>query len=121
AEVVEVGRHVPGEAVERDPAPHADADRGDLAQRPAFGADPHAGPAGIAASLDAEASRGADHRLLEATEIAVEIALAVAQAEDRIGDELPRSVERGFAAATDAVDRHAEPLRRAAKMRRVRR
>ena len=102
AEPREVGLAVEGEPVQRDASPHqANSDRADLVV-----ADPHPGLY-VRSTLarDADVRTHADHRFLQPPQV-VDGVRSGSEPEDRIPDELARTVERE---GTSAVDHANEP------------
>ena len=95
-ERIEVGRHVEREAVQGHPLLHVDADARDLAAR-----GPHAGQSGVAIRLDAEVAERLDQHVLEPPQVPVEVLAMCPEVEDRIADQLARTVEGHVAAALD--------------------
>ena len=61
--------------------------------------DPHTRPARNAPRRDAKLSRGADHRLLEATHVPGDVAPDLGEIYDRVAHDLARPVVRNVAAA----------------------
>ena len=76
---------------------------------------PDAGPSRLARRLDAEARQRADERLLEVAQIDVQVALVVAQQEDRVADELPGAVVGDVAAALDLEERRVAEVEQVAR------
>ncbi len=91
AQVGHVGGDVEGEAVHRPPALETHADGADLARVGSGGVDPHPGIFGETAGADAERGEGVDDHLLDVADVAGGIEL-VGDGEDRIADELARTV-----------------------------
>ena len=91
----------------RDPVREVDADGGELVvpdpdRRPASG---HVAPR----RRDAEVGRGEDQDLFQVPDEPSDVSLGPFEAQDRVGDELARPVERQLPAAVGAVERDAEP------------
>eukprot|EP00966_Prymnesium_polylepis_P207853 4814640-Prymnesium_polylepis.1 len=91
--------HVEREAVHRDPARDAHAERANLGA-----AHPHARAARDALALEAERAERADHALLQCAHVPVQVLPVGAQVEHGVDDELPRAVVRDLAAALRAED-----------------
>ena len=62
---------------------------------------PHAGPPGLARRRRPKPASVSDERLLEVAQVDVQVALVLAQQEDRVADELAGAVVRDVAAALD--------------------
>ncbi len=90
----EIAADVEREAVHADPAAHADADRGDL-----LPPDPYARLPRAASGGDAIIGEQRDEHVFEAAEVTVQILSAHAQVEDRVADQLARSVIGGLPTA----------------------
>src|SRR5580692_449483 len=104
-EVAKIGRHVQREAVPRDPAAKADADRRNLAR-----ADPDAGHRIAATRVDAEFCERIDHRGFETAEILRHVAVAAFELQNRIADQLAGTVIGHLSAARDAPHRHTRGI-----------
>src|SRR5688572_26856213 len=104
--MIEVGADIEREAVRRNPAADADANRGKflLAARLA---GPHARQSRHPACLDAEECRGTNQHRLEIANVVMHIAPIRIQVEDRIADELAGAVVRDVAAAARLEYRNA--------------
>ena len=98
--------------VERHPPPHADADRRHLRRRAVAAVEPDARRAGIEPADDAERQQRVDDRLLQQPHVRPDAQPPVGQADDRVGDELPRPVVGDVAAAValDDLDVHPPQL-----------
>src|SRR5262245_65406766 len=86
-EVAEVGGVVEREAVTGDPARNPDANCGEL-----FLTDPHARQTANAFRLDAVVGRDTNEHFLQIANVAMNVAPIRFQIDDRIADNLPRSV-----------------------------
>ena len=99
AEVLEVRGDVQSEAVARHPSRDPDADG-----RKLFVADPRAGQSLDAPRFDPEIGGRLDQHFLEVADVAVHVAAIGFQIEDRIANELPRTVIGDVAAAAGFMD-----------------
>src|SRR3989442_2137208 len=97
-ELPQVRRHVEGEAMERHVAMDRQPDRRDL-----LPADPDAALRSLARRVDPEVCAGAKEDLLEVRHEALHLE-AVGELQDRIADELTRSMIGRLAAALDLED-----------------
>ena len=98
-EMVEVGGDIEREAVARNPARDAYADRRELLL-----ADPDAGQPFHPTSLDAVIGGGTDEDGFEVAHVAVDVAAARVQVDDGITDELPGTVIGDVAAPAGLMD-----------------
>ena len=101
-EARQIGGDVQREPVQRHPAFDRHANRGELALG---GGVPDAGPARLARPREPEPRQRLDQRLLEVAQVDVQIALVLAQQEDRVADELAGAVVGDVAAALDLEER----------------
>src|SRR2546423_2664600 len=92
----EIGGDVEREAVPRHPVARMNPNRGDL-----FPASPDAGIGGVALAGDPEIGQCVDQRLLDLSQIPVQILPVPLEVDDRITDQLSGSVKRHVAAALD--------------------
>ena len=97
--VPQIGRDIYGHPMKGHPPAAGDADRGELST-----ATPDPRLALFAARLEPESPAGGDDAALEGAEIRVEVALAVFEGEDGVGDDLSRPVIGGIAAALGLND-----------------
>src|SRR4029078_7196028 len=82
-----------------------DADRRDLAwSMAAARRHPHPGESLVAHALDLERGQCADERLLEVTDVALDVLAVLPEIQDRVADELSRPMEGGLAAAIRLCD-----------------
>src|SRR5262249_40014812 len=95
------------------PAADADADRGDLSLL-----DPDAGQTSDPPGTHPDGRERIDHHLLEGSYVPVHVLAMPAQVEDRIADQLPRSLIRDLPSPPRAHDRH-RPVERVAEERRI--
>ena len=107
AQVGHVGGDVEGEAVHRAPALEAHADGADLARVRAVGVDPHARVLGEPSGADAEGGQRVDDELLDVADVPGGTEL-VGDGEDRVADELARTVVGDVAAAADGDELGAD-------------
>ena len=111
----EVRRDVERHAVERRPAPHPDADRGDLVlgerpvgpARPVGTGDPDADPVRPRLARDAERRERPDQPAFEGADIGAHVGAAALEVEHDIGDPLAGPVIGELPAAAGAKDRKA--------------
>ena len=103
------GCDIEREAVERDPALHAHAQRADLRFVGAL-ADPDPDAPVGAVRADAELGQGVDHPAFERMDEAADVLSAFFEVEHHIADALARAVIGVAAAATGFVDREAERI-----------
>src|SRR5450432_2825296 len=80
----------------RDPVSYADTDRSNFSI-----VDPHASQARPCACGDSEFGQGFCHERFNPTQITMEILSASSQIDDRVADELTRTVIGGLASAID--------------------
>ena len=114
-EMRKVRRDVERNAVERRPAPHPDADRGDLVlrRRPSGPArlvgagDPDADPVRARLACDVERLQRPDQPAFEGADISAHVGPAALEVEHDIGDALARPVIGEPPAAAGAKDRKA--------------
>ncbi len=93
--------------MQRDAARHPDADRGDLAVRPAvIGRHPRAAPALDPSCDDAEFGADLDEHALQPPHVGDDVD-RIGQPHDRVADELARPVPGDLAAAVDVDHRRA--------------
>jgi hypothetical protein len=121
-EVVQVGVHIQGESVHRDPARNTHTNRSQF-----FVAGPNSGQPIYSAGRDSEIAGSSDQYLFEITHIFADITAIRGEFDDRVSYQLPRTMIGHIAAATcleelDAqlfaphiVDQHICPLRRASQ------
>lgn len=98
-EVAEIGRQVQGKPMTRDPAGNAHANRRQLLR-----ADPCACQSVDSSSHDAAVARDADQHLFEVAHIPVHVATIRFEIQNRIPDDLSRTVVRDITAAPRLVD-----------------
>src|SRR5262249_15209404 len=105
-----LGMDVERDAVQADPALHADADRGDLvlaAARPVVAANPDADAVVAALALDVEGGERADDPFFERDDEAAHVAAAALEVEHQVDDALARPVIGELPAAADPMHREA--------------
>src|SRR5207249_2197035 len=98
-EVIEIGGDVEGKSVAGDPAgkPHADG-------RQLFPTYPDAGQSWNPFSLDSEIGRCPNQHILQIAHVTVHVTAIGLQIENRIADDLTRTVIRDVAAAPGLMD-----------------
>jgi len=94
--VAQVGSHIQGQTVRRDPVPHVDADRRHLGR-----ANPSARQAAPSRSLQTIGSQRADQHGLQIAQVLMYVSTALTQIDDRIGHDLARPVKRHAAPAVN--------------------
>src|SRR5262245_40734339 len=99
----QVGGHIQRDAVKRRPAAHADTDRRDFRS-----AGPHPGVSVATFRRNSEIGADIDEHRFEAPYVAMYVSTAVRQADDRIGDQLPRAVKGHPATAAHPVGWYAQ-------------
>src|ERR1017187_6588554 len=92
--IAQIRIHVQRETVRRHPPAEVHSDGGDFAI-----AHPNPSQLGNAAGFNAELRQRFDERLLDGTHVRAHVALPIAQVQNRVAHELPRSVIRHVAAA----------------------
>src|ERR1017187_428795 len=92
--IAQIRIHVQRETVRRHPPAEVHSDGGDFAI-----AHPNPSQLGNAAGFNAELRQRVDERLLDGTHVRAHVALPIAQVQNRVAHQLPRSVIRHVAAA----------------------
>ena len=104
SEPIEIGGDVEGEAMHGDSVGNFDSNGTYFPLSGCSYATPHSGGILDTTGLNTEVGTCVDNRLLEAADVGFHSETAVAESQDRIGDELPRTVESDVATALHTQD-----------------